>query len=242
MDQHGAFADLVSRAQDDPAVLGLVLHGSRVFEGAATSESDYDVFLIVQDGDQSQHWRSQRSSTVDLEVTSMSGFRSAVLDGGDANRYIFGHAQVLLDRLGGQASALLQEAGTFPARDVANLPVMLDGYMNLLYRSIKSSRDGRDLAAHLDAAMSVNVVLWVIFALHRRQRPPNKYLAWDLERYPLGDPPWEASVLLPRIRRILVDADPASQRALFRDVEKAARADGLGETVDSWGSDLEMLR
>jgi hypothetical protein len=114
--------------------------------------------------------------------------------------------------------------------------------MNLLYRSIKSSRNGRDLAAHLDAAMSVNVVLWVIFALHRRLRPPNKYLAWDLERYPLGDPPWEASGLLPRIRRILVDADPATQRALFRDVEKAARADGLGETVDSWGNDLEMLR
>ena len=242
MDQHRAFADLVSRAQDDPAVLGLVLHGSHVFEGAATSESDYDVFLIVQEGDQSQHWRSQRSSTLDLEVTSVSGFRAAVLDGGDANRYIFGHAQVLLDRLGGQVSALLQEAGTLPAREVANLPVMLDGYINLLYRSIKSSRAGRDLAAHLDAAMSVNVVLWVIFALHRRQRPPNKYLAWDLERYPLGDRPWEASCLLPRIRRILADADPATQRALFRDVEAAARADGLGETVDSWGSDLEMLR
>ena len=56
------------------------------------------------------------------------------------------------------------------------------------------------------------------------------------------DRPWEASGLLPRIRRILSDADPASQRALFRDVEKSARADGLGETVDSWGSDLEMLR
>src|SRR4051812_17879844 len=122
MDQHRAFADLVSRAQDDPVVLGLVLHGSRVFEGAATSESDYDVFLIVQDGDQSQRWRSQRSSAVDLEVTSMPGFRSAVLDGGDANRYIFGHSQVVFDRLGGQVSALLQEASTFPARDLANLP------------------------------------------------------------------------------------------------------------------------
>jgi hypothetical protein len=242
MDEHRIFADLAAKAQDDPAVLGLVLHGSHVFEGMATPESDYDVFLIVQDGGRSQRWRSQRSSSLDLEVTSMSGFRSAVLDGGDSNRYIFGHAQVVFDRLGGQVSALLQEAGTLPARDLANLPGMLDGYMNLLYRSIKSSRDGRDLAAHLDAAMSINVVLWVIFALHRRQRPPNKYLAWELERHPLGDRPWEASGLLPRIRRILSDADPASQRALFRDVEKAARADGLGETVDSWGSDLEMLR
>jgi hypothetical protein len=237
-----AFAHLAARAEEDPAVLGLVLHGSHVFEGMATPESDYDVFLIVQDGAPPQHWQSRRSSTLDLEVTSVSGFRSAVLDGGDANRYIFAHAQVVLDRLGGRVSALLREAATLPERELDNLPVMLDAYINLLYRSIKNGRDGRDVAAHLDAAMSVNLVLWVIFALHRRTRPPNKYLAWDLERHPLGDRPWEASRLLPRIRRILVDADPVTQRALFRDVEAAARADGLGATVDAWGGDLDMLR
>lgn len=236
------FTELVSAARADPDVLGLVLHGSRTFAGMATGRSDYDVFLITNGDAKDGAWASRRTAELDLEVTSPAGFRSTVLDSGGENRYVFTHAQVLLDRLDGQVAAVIAEAAELPDEDLDRLPVMLDGYINAHYRSIKNGRDGRDLPAHLDAANSVRVAIWVIFALHRRVRPYNKYLAWELQRHPLGDPEWDADRLLPRIQTILTDADQDIQRDLFRDIEAAARAAGLGDTVDGWGDDLRLLR
>ena len=80
---------------------------------------------------------------------------------------------------------------------------------------MKSHRDGRPEAAHLDAAESLPYALETLFALHRRVRPYNKYLRWELEHHPLGDPRWDAGRLLPVLRRILADGDPGTQRALF---------------------------
>jgi hypothetical protein len=45
-----------------------------------------------------------------------------------------------------------------------------------------------------------------------------------------------------RIQAILAGADQDAQRGLFRDIEAATRAAGLGETVDAWGDDLLLLR
>lgn len=95
---------------------------------------------------------------------------------------------------------------------------------------------------HLDAAESVPYALEVLFALHRRVRPYNKYLRWELERSPLGDRRWEADRLLPVVRRLLADGAPDTQRALFTGIEEAARKAGHGEVLDSWGTDLELLR
>ena len=47
--------------------------------------------------------------------------------------------------------------------------------------------------------------------------------------------------LLGRVRRILTDGDPDTQRSLFRDIETTAGANGLSETVDGWGIDLKLL-
>jgi hypothetical protein len=237
-----AFADLVSRARADPSVLGLVLHGSRVFEGMSTAHSDYDVCLIPAETEQGRRWKPQKSGGLDLHLASLAGFRSVLDSDDDAGRYITAHAQVLIDRLGGQVTAVTAEAATFPARSKERLPGMLDEYLNLLYRSLKNARDGRAVEAHLDAAASVGAALWVIFAMHQRVRPPNKYIRWELERHPLGAPQWDATALLPRVQRILNDGDPATQRALFHDIEEAARAGGLGEVVDGWGADLELMR
>jgi hypothetical protein len=95
---------------------------------------------------------------------------------------------------------------------------------------------------HLDAAESVPYALEVLFALHRRVRPYNKYLQWELERQPLGEPVWEAGRLLPVLRRILADGDPTAQRALFTGIEEGARRAGHDRVLDSWGEDLKLLR
>jgi hypothetical protein len=89
----------------------------------------------------------------------------------------------------------------------------LDGYINSLYRSLKSHRDGRPELAHLDAAESVPYLLTALFALDRRVRPYNKYLRWELERHPLSDPRWSVNLLLVDLRRIIADGDPSAQPA-----------------------------
>lgn len=261
-----AFADLVSKAQADPSVLGLVLHGSRAFEGMATAHSDYDAFLIPAEGEQANRavrawaaefdpdlapagtWQSRKSLRIDLDIMPLSRLRSRDAheadDRGlfDESRYICEHAHVLIDRLDGQITTMVGRVAAFTPRHLEMLSETLDGYINLLYRSLKNRRDGHVLEAHLDAAHSMNVALWVIFAMHRRLKPPNKYLTWELRRRPLDGDRWEMPRLLPRIQRILADGDPDTQRSLFLDIESAARADGLSETVNGWGTKLEFLR
>ncbi|MFG2825820.1 hypothetical protein ACGFX4_41120 [Kitasatospora sp. NPDC048365] len=41
------FATLVADATADPAVVGLVLKGSRAHDGMATEHSDHDVYVLV---------------------------------------------------------------------------------------------------------------------------------------------------------------------------------------------------
>ncbi len=80
-----------------------------------------------------------------------------------------------------------------------------------------------------------------MFALHRRVRPYNKYLGWELREHPLPGPAWTADNLLPRLRGVLADGDPATQRALFADLTAGARAAGLTHVLDAWGPDLDLL-
>jgi hypothetical protein len=246
-----AFANLVAKAEADPSVLGLFLHGSHAFEGMATAHSDYDLGVITDDSEQSRRWQGEKSKELDWGPIVLAAYRSRVLDGlhwpdgaerwPDPERYIFAHTRVLIDRLDGQLTAIVGEAATFPERSRERLPTMLDAYMNLLYRSLKSWRDGRALEAHLDAAESIDLALWVIFGMHERLRPPNKYVRWELQRRPFATERWDETRLLGRIQRILTDGDPETQRSLFRDIVSTARANGLGETVDGWGIDLKLM-
>ena len=80
-------------------------------------------------------------------------------------------------------------------------------------------------------------MLTTAFALEGRVRPFNKWLRHDLQREPLA-----IEGLLPRIDRIRRDADPGEQRALFRDMERHARAGGHGAAVDSWEPNVDWLR
>jgi hypothetical protein len=237
----------LSRASADSGVAGLVLSGSRVHEGMPTLRSDYDLHVILRDGHASDlaelDWF--RSAHLDLVVMTLAEFRTRGMPGRPDSfaRYSYVHAEVLLDRLDGAISRILEEKRTLTADEArAAVDGWLDAYVNQTYRSLKSFRDDRPDLGHLDAAESVPFALEVLFALHRRVRPYNKYLRWELERQPLGDPRWDASRLLPVLRRILADGDPAVQRGLFTAVEEAARRAGHDRVLDSWGADLELLR
>jgi len=72
-------------------------------------------------------------------------------------------------------------------------------------------------------------------------RPFNKFLRWELERFPLGSLMWSAEALLPRLEQVL-DGNLGEQQRLFRDVEALAGARGHGDVIESWQPDVGSLR
>ncbi|WP_159766345.1 hypothetical protein [Streptomyces sp. HM190] len=231
----------VRLATADPAVVGLVLKGSRAHDGMSTEQSDHDLYVVLADGARTglTWFAGHRTPELDLVVLSLDAFRAAGMPGFE--RYALARARVVLDRLdGGIARILAAKARLEAAEAFRAAGEWLDAYANSLYRSVKNHRDGQALAARLDAADSVRFLLELLFALDRRPRPYNKYLEWELVRHPL--PGWDTAGLLDAVGRVAATGDVAPQRRLFAGVEAVARDAGLGDVLDAWGADLALMR
>ncbi|MFI1753747.1 hypothetical protein [Streptomyces sp. NPDC020571] len=234
-----SYEAFVARAADDPDVVGLVLKGSHAHEGMATRYSDHDLYVVIADGAVSglSALDGFRSARLDLVVVTVAEFDRL----GGWERYAIARARVLLDRLGGRLTRMAAAKGRLGAAQASRTAAArLDAYANSHYRSLKNARDGHPLAARLDAADSVGFLLELLFALDRRPRPYNKYLAWELDRFPL--PGWDTRELLATLGRITGAGDVGAQRDLFGRVEAVARAAGHAATLDAWGDDLGLMR
>lgn len=235
------YDEFVELAVADSAVLGLALKGSQAHDGMNTPHSDHDLYVIVTDDATTDLTRfaGHRSAELDLVIVTLNQFCGAGMPGWE--RYALAHARVVLDRLDGGIARILADWARLDAdeafRDAGG---WLDAYANSLYRSVKNHRDGLALAARLDAADSMRFLLELLFALHRRPRPYNKYLEWELARYPL--PGWDTDMLLRAVDRISAAGDVSLQRQLFTLVENAAREAEHGEVLDAWGDDLDFMR
>ncbi|MFF4590393.1 hypothetical protein [Streptomyces sp. NPDC001388] len=235
---YDAFVEL---AVADSAVLGLVLKGSHAHDGMITPYSDHDLYVIVADDATTDlsRFTGHRSAELDLVIVTLTEFRGTGMPGWE--RYALARGRVVVDRLDGGIARILAGWARLDAdeafRDAGG---WLDAYTNSLYRSVKNHRDGLALAARLDAADSMRFLLELLFALHRRPRPYNKYLEWELARYPL--PGWDTDVLLRAVDRISAAGEVSLQRQLFTLVENAVREAGHGEVLDAWGDDLVLMR
>ncbi|MFI9823574.1 hypothetical protein ACIHFC_24370 [Streptomyces sp. NPDC052013] len=232
---------LVELALADPAVVGLVLKGSRAHDGMVTPHSDHDLYVVVADDATTElaPFAGHRTAELDLVIVSLTAFRAAGMPGPE--RYALARARIVLDRLGGDIARILADKARLRADEAfQDAGEWLDAYANSLYRSLKNHRDGQHLAARLDAADSMRFLLELLFALDRRPRPYNKYLEWELVRFPL--PGWDTDGLLRAVDRISATGEPAPQRQLFTFVETAARAAGHGAVLDAWGEDLALMR
>ncbi|WP_055693544.1 hypothetical protein [Streptomyces prasinopilosus] len=235
---YDAFVEL---AAADPSVAGLVLTGSRAHDGMVTRYSDHDLYVVLAEDATSDLTRfaGHRTAELDLVVVSLSEFRAAGMPGFE--RYALARARVLLDRLDGCIARILADKARLGAEEAfRDAGDRLDAYANSLYRSVKNHRDGRTLAARLDAADSMRFLLELLFTLDRRLRPYNKYLEWELDRHPL--PGWDTGVLLRAVDRVSATGDVALQRRLFALVEAVAREAGHGPVLDAWGEDLDLMR
>jgi hypothetical protein len=231
----------VALATADPAVVGLVLKGSRAHDGMATEHSDHDLYVVLADGATTnlRRFTGHRTTRLDLVVVSLAEFRAAGMPGHE--RYALARARVVLDRLDGEIAEILAAKARLGADEAFRaVGGWLDAYANSLYRSVKNDRDGEPLAARLDATDGVGHLLELLFALDRRPRPYNKYLRWELARHPL--PGWDGAALLRDVDRISASGDVAVQRRLFARVEASARRAGHGAVLDGWGEDLRLMR
>jgi nucleotidyltransferase-like protein len=223
------FAALLEEARRDDNVIGLVVFGSRGRGAYVEAESDWDVFVVVREkrGERPFH-HGARVETVEVTLDDLRNQPHW-------NRYSLAWVGPQLDKTSEVAEALRDATYVDPA--LAGEP--LDGYVNMLYRSLKNARIGLELAALLDARESVSWFLEFIFTVHGRLRPYNKWLTWELEHHPL---PAGSGLVPARIAEIGRTGDLDEQRAMFRDAERVAREHGLGHVIDGWEPDVEWLR
>jgi hypothetical protein len=240
------FDQLLQRAKDDPNILAFWLGGSRG-KGLATAHSDHDCTMIVTDAvlaDYRQRFHQVSQSDLDCIVMTLDQLRTYGEWGGPEawDRYSFAHQSVDIDKTG-QVQALVDAKARVPAEGrAAFIDASLDHYVNQVYRSLKNFRDGRPVAARLEAAEQIQPLLDALFALHDgRPRPFHKYLQWELETWPLERLPWPPGVFLDKLLGILETADRALQRELLGFVEAVFRAAGHDRVFDDWGPSLPAM-
>lgn len=242
----GALDELLNR--DDPSILGLVLSGSAA-RGMETEHSDVDVFVVRAD---STGHEVSRSTAIDEIPESLGELEDVPPFGTDGwwGRWAYAYAEVIRDDTGGRVTTAVRRLAAVDDREQRAILIdhdRLDGWLNFVYRSLKSRRDGRPFEALLDAVESVPWLMDVMFTLAGRVRPYNKYLPWELHEHPLAVPEWSADAFLPELERILA-GDPAALRRTFAVVDREVRAWDLahgtticGDTVDSWADELALF-
>jgi hypothetical protein len=192
-----------------------------------TERSDWDVFVVVREHRDELGFR--RGDPVETVEVTLEELRNQP----DWNRYALAWLEPQLDKTGEVGAALRAATSVDPG--TAGEP--LDGYVNMLYRSLKNARVGLELASLLDAQESIGWWLQFVFAAHGRLRPYNKWLEWDLREHPLP-----VAVDLALLERIARTGSVSDQRELFRDTEALARERGHGATIDGWEPDVGFLR
>jgi predicted nucleotidyltransferase len=225
LSQH-AFDQLLDEARGDDNVVGIVVFGSRGKGAFVTEGSDWDVFVVVNEHREEHPF--VRGAVLELVEVTLDELRNQPA----WNRYSLTWLEPQLDKTGEVAEALRDAVRVDPH----SAAEPLDGYLNMLYRSLKNARVGLDLASLLDAQESIPWFLEFVFGVHGRLRPYNKWLAWELETHPLR---WND---LPRLDRIARSGDLDEQRALFRAAEALAREHGHGRVVDGWEPDVAWFR
>ena len=233
------YHEVVSRAEGDPSVLGLVLGGGRG-KGVFSAASDYDIAIVVTNDvpeDVAKGYRSlYEAEVIDIHVLTLDEFRRAG-DWGSTSAwaaYGFSHLTAQIDKTG-EIQVILDRKGTIPADEVPDfVERSLDAFLNQYYRAFKNHRDGHAIAARLDAVECIPLLLNVLFGEEGRVRPYNKFLEWELTRYPLRCMPWDAGAILKLVRSVLEDGDIAPLTELYRRTRDAAIGLGFTRAISGW--------
>ena len=237
-DDLSAYEAFYQRAESDPNVVGLLLHGSRGFDAYLTEESDVDVIVVVNRDPEG--WRTPHGGPVEAWPMTLQEFREHAMPGNrDAwNRSAFLGVKVVIDKLDGEIAQIVDRKRYLTDVEARAIVIAsLDDYINALFRSLHNLQAGRELEGRLDAMDTLPPLLTTVFALDTRVRPFNKWLRHQVQAQPLS-----IDGLIPLVEQLLSEPTAAVQRTVFRAVETAARDAGYGAEIDSWEPDVAWLR
>lgn len=241
------FAELLDLARRDDNILAFWLGGSRG-AGRETRHSDYDCMMVVGEAaldDYAARFEGhKRFAGVDSGVTTLPALEAYAAWGGPQawDRYSFTRLKVLVDKTA-LLPALIAAKARIPTEHLgAFIDASADHFVNQVYRSAKTARDGLALAARLEAAESVKPLLDALFALDGgRPRPFPKYLAWELETQPLGALPWPTDGFLARLERVLAHGDQQALQQLLAALDGQLRQAGHAAVLDAWQPELRWM-
>ncbi|HJV29112.1 MAG TPA: hypothetical protein VJ645_01210 [Gaiellaceae bacterium] len=213
---HEFVQPILDEAERDDNVVGVLIKGSQAM-GAADEESDWDVVVVLLQGEPSQKkdGRLERITTTLERVRAVSSWELPAL----------AHSRVLLDKTGELAEAV-EAAGQLTRKELAEL---YDGYLNDLYRSLKAWRRGRELGARILCGRSLWWLGDFLIALEGKRAPYTEY--WGGR---LGE-------LEPLILEVARTADPRRQQELQAAVEQIATAHGFRDVYDAWDGDIDRV-
>ena len=241
------FKQLFEDAKKDENIIGFFLGGSRA-KGLENEFSDYDVYIIVKDSKLKEYKRKypfEKYKNMDLIVYSISEFKKHASWDGPENwaRYSFAHLKVMINK-NKKIQKSVDEKSRIPKNKIRPfISAALDGYINYVYRSLKCAKNGDLLAARLEAALSIPLLLDAIFALHGgRLRPYYKYLEWEFMNFPLNKFHMNSKEILKSVSNILDNADIKTQQKLLETVEKLFRKEGYDKVFDNWGDKLDWMK
>lgn len=232
--------DVARRVEADDNVAAVLLAGSYA-HGMNTAACDVDLLVVVDRED--ERWRSGRTGRLDLQVLDRRRFRSVPKDPSRWwDRYRMARSQVLLDRSDGAVEQELQAWGRLTETEQQDaVDFYLDPYLSYSARSLLAAEAGEEREAHLDAMEALPWALRLIFAVHNRVRPTNRFLAWELRQHPLPAP-WDVDEVLTVVDTLRQSAAPTMQRRLFGHLEPDLRRIGFGGVLAGHGPAVAALR
>lgn len=239
-----AYEALLDRARADPAVVGVVVFGSRAGGPFATAASDVDCFVIANGRPEDTHpWATNHGDPIEVWPITLDAFRSHAL-AGDAfawNRPAFIRARVDLDKLDGEIGRIVDRKRRLEPDEAATIAADgLGAAINSIFRALRNQEAGRLLEGRLDGLEAIAPLLSAAFALEGRVRPFNKWLRYELATETLRMP--ELNGLGDLVELLAEDPSVDRLRDAFRMLERAARATGHGAIVDGWQPDVAWLR
>ena len=231
------FEQILEKAKRDDRIIGLILTGGRG-KGMFTENSDYDIAIITTDESVSsvKEEYKGKQDIIDIGVLPISGFRiyAAVGTAEDWDRYTYAHIKAQIDKTG-EIQKIIDEKGIFPKDKISKVAKnALGGYLNSLYRSVKNHRDGNLFASNFDASESLPWLLTFLFAVEGRVRPYNKFLKWELEKYPLKNLPISPEDFLGKIEAVIKSGNIEIQKEFHKIVEEIAVKNDCSDVIDDW--------
>ena len=232
------FDKIVDKAKSDAAILGLFLVGSRG-KGFENEQSDYDIVMIAKDdvvNSLKSEYEDKKAEDIDLSIYSLSDFINYAAWGSSNawDRYDFANTKILVDKTE-NLSEIIKEKGIIPSDKLNEfIDWCIDGYVNGVFRSVKSMHKKNTLGVHLEAVNSILDLLTLVYALNGRHRPFLGYVEKELLVRPLEILPWSITEFIQKIKNVLETADLKTQQELLKGIEKLCRENGHGRVFDSW--------